>query len=85
MISVLREQVKAKSMQIPYDHSEKIKLNQHTTRPESRQLDACRVALIIIPEQPDKAVWEQIAHADTLKSRFLRHTRRHKDDKRHGT
>jgi len=82
MISVLREQVKAKSMQIPYDHSEKIKLNQHTTRPESRQLDACRVALIIIPEQPDKAVWEQIAHADTLKSRFLRHTRRHKEDKR---
>ena len=72
-------------MQIPYDHSQKIKLNQHTTQPGSRQLDACRVALIIIPEQADKAVWEQIACADSLKPRYLRHTRRHKDDKRLGT
>ncbi len=48
-------------------------------------MDASRVALVIIPEQPGKAVWEQIACADTLKSRYLRHTRQHKDDKRLGT
>ena len=69
-------------MHIPYDHSEKIKLNQHTILPEKRQLDACRVALVIIPEQPGKAVWEQIACADILRARYLRHRRRHKDDKR---
>ena len=69
-------------MQIPYDHSEKIKLNQHTNQPGGSQMDACRVALVIIPEQPGKAVWEQIACADTLKPRYLRHKRRHKDDKR---
>ena len=69
-------------MQIPYDHSEKVKLNQHTTRPECKQLDACRVALLIIPEQPGKADWEQLACADTLKPRYLTHKRRHKDSRR---
>ena len=72
-------------MQIPYDHIEKVKLNQHITRPGNRQMDASRVALVIIPEQPGKDVWEQMACADTLKSRYLRHTRQHKDDKRLGT
>jgi len=66
-------------MLIPYDHSEKIKLNQHTTRPESRQLDACRVALLIIPEQPGKADWGQLACADTLKPRYRLQQRQHKD------
>ena len=72
-------------MQIPYDHSEKIKLNQHTTRAGGKQLEGCRVALVITPEQPGKAVWEQIAAADTLKPRYLRHKRRHKDGKHLGT
>ncbi|MEN8204507.1 MAG: leucyl aminopeptidase family protein [Pseudomonadota bacterium] len=69
-------------MQIPYDHSEKVKLNQYTSSPESRQLDSARVALVITPEQPGKAVWEQLAYADTLKSRYLRQKRQHRDAKR---
>jgi leucyl aminopeptidase len=66
-------------MQIPYEHSEKIKLNQHTIVPERKQLDASRVALLVIPEQPGKSVWEQLAGADTLKPRYLHLQRRHKE------
>ena len=69
-------------MQIPYDHSEKVKLNQHTTTPDSKQLDTCRVALLIIPEQPGKADWEQLACAETLMSRYLLQQRQHKDARR---
>ena len=69
-------------MQIPYGHSEKVKLNQYIRNPGNRQLDSTRVALVITPEQPGKAVWEQLAYADTLKSRYLRLKRQHKDAKR---
>jgi leucyl aminopeptidase len=68
-------------MQIPHDYSEKVKLNQHLSNPEARQLDSARVALIITPEHPVKAVWEQLTHTDTLKSRYLRQKRQHKDAK----
>ena len=69
-------------MQIPYGHSEKVKLNQHISNPDTRQLDSARVALVITPEQPGKGVWEQLARADTLKARYLRQKRQHKDAKR---
>ncbi|HDN69289.1 MAG TPA: hypothetical protein ENG26_01770, partial [Gammaproteobacteria bacterium] len=69
-------------MQIPYGHSEKVKLNQHISNPDTRQLDSARVALIITPEQPGKDVWEQLACADTLKARSLRQKRQHKEAKR---
>jgi leucyl aminopeptidase len=69
-------------MQIPYDHSEKVKVNQHTTRPDCKQLDTCRVALLIIPERPGKADWEQLACTETLMSRYLRQQRQHKDARR---
>jgi len=66
-------------MRIPHDHSEKVKLNQHIRHPESGQLDGARVALIMIPKQPGKAAWEQLAYADILKSRYQRQKRQHKD------
>ena len=69
-------------MQIPYGHSEKVKINQYISNPNTRQLDSARVALLITPEQPGKAVWEQLAYADTLKSRYLRQKRQHKEVKR---
>ncbi len=70
-------------MQIPYEHSEKVKLNQYTTRPESKQLDTCQVALLMLPEQPGKADWEQLpSYADTLKSRYRQQQRQHKDSRR---
>ena len=46
------------------------------------QLDACRVALLILPEQPGKTDWEQLAAADTLKPRYLQQQRQHKDLRR---
>jgi leucyl aminopeptidase len=70
-------------MQIPYDHSEKVKLNQYTNIPDSKLLDACQVALLLVPEQPGKADWEQIpGYADTLKSRYRQQQRLHKDARR---
>jgi len=69
-------------MQIPYGHSEKVKLNQHISNLDTRQLDNARVALIITPEEPGKGVWEQLACADTLKARYLRQKRQHKEAKR---
>ncbi|MDX2457868.1 MAG: leucyl aminopeptidase family protein [Gammaproteobacteria bacterium] len=57
-------------MQIPYNHTENIKLNQYLTHPEARQIDARRVALLIMPEKPGKAAWELLAYSDILKSRY---------------
>ena len=72
-------------MRIPYDHSEKIKLNQHKAAAGVKQLDASRVALLIVPQQPDKGVWEQVAHAEVLKPRYQRALRKHKDATRLAT
>jgi len=85
MISVLREQVKAKSMQIPYDHSEKIKLNQYKTSATAKQLDASRVTLMLLPAQPGKAVWEQLPYGDDLRPRYQRVLRKDKQTRRLGT
>jgi leucyl aminopeptidase len=70
MISVLRLQVKAKSMHIPYKHSENIKLNQYVKNPQPQQIDARQVTLIIVPEKPGKAAWDMLAYADVLKPRY---------------
>jgi leucyl aminopeptidase len=85
MISVLREQVKVKSMLIPYDRSKKIQLNQHTRTPEAGQFEAVRCALVITPGQPGNAIWDQLACADTLKPRFQRLQRQRKDANRLST
>jgi leucyl aminopeptidase len=70
-------------MQIPYNHSEKVKLNQHTNRPDSKQMDAVQVALLLVPKPPAKADWEQIpGYAETLKSRYRQQQRLHKDTSR---
>jgi len=57
-------------MQIPYRHTEKIKLNQQTKAPLKNQIDASRVVLILLPEKPGKAHWAQLAHGDLLKTRY---------------
>jgi leucyl aminopeptidase len=76
MISVLHEQVKAKSMDIPYSHIENIKLNQHTKDALAKQVDSHRAVLLIVPEPPRKAHWEQLPYADVLKPRYQRQLRR---------
>ena len=57
-------------MRIPYRHTEKIKLNQHTRLLLKKQVDAARVVLILLPEKPGKAQWTQLAHSGILKSRY---------------
>ena len=69
-------------MQIPYGHTENIQLNQHLNDPTAKQLDARRVVLLIIPEKPGKAVWEQLACGDILKPRFAHMQRQDKHDTR---
>jgi leucyl aminopeptidase len=69
-------------MQIPYKHTENIKLNQYLKPPESRQIDARRVVLLLIPEKPGKATWEQLSYSDILKSRYQRMKRQAKDNMR---
>jgi leucyl aminopeptidase len=76
MICVLRQQVKAKSMQFPYRHSEKIKINQHTKTPTVARLEAFPVAICILPEKPGAADWAQLPGADILKPRFQQLRRR---------
>ncbi|HYQ71198.1 MAG TPA: hypothetical protein VET88_04630, partial [Gammaproteobacteria bacterium] len=63
-------------MQIPYRHTEKIKINQHTKTPTTARLEAFPVALCILPEKPGAADWAQLPAADILKSRFQQLRRR---------
>ena len=63
-------------MEIPYRHTEKIKLNQHTTPADEKRLDTHRVAVLVLPESPRKTHWEQLPYGATLKSRFQAMRRR---------
>ena len=70
MISVLCEQVKAKSMDIPYRHVENIKLKQHTKNALAREADSHRAVVYLVPEPPRRTHWEQLPYADVLKPRY---------------
>jgi leucyl aminopeptidase len=63
-------------MEIPYRHSEKIKIKQHTKDPDRKRMDAFRVAVVVVPDVPRKPHWERLAYADVLKARFQRCRRR---------
>ncbi len=63
-------------MQIPYRHSEKIKINQDTKTPSSARLDTFPVAVCILPEKPGMADWAQLPYADILRPRFQQLRRR---------
>jgi len=69
-------------MQIPYKHTENIKLNQHLKTPETSRIDAQRVVLLIVPEKPGKAAWEQLAYSDILKPRYQHMKRQSKSNTR---
>ncbi|MGB5539230.1 MAG: leucyl aminopeptidase family protein [Gammaproteobacteria bacterium] len=79
MISVLQQQVKAISMDIPYRHSEKIKLNQHPKDLTPAAVDALAAVILLVPDKPGKAVWERLPYADILKPRWQRQLRRDPD------
>ena len=65
-------------MEIPYRHTEKIKINQYTTAADGKRLDTRRVALLLLPESPRKAHWDRLPHGATLKRRFQAMQRRDK-------
>ena len=69
-------------MQIPYKHTENIKLNQYLKLPETSRIDAQRVVLLIMPEKPGKAAWEQLAYSDVLKPRYQHMKRQSKSNNR---
>jgi leucyl aminopeptidase len=65
-------------MEIPYRHTEKIKINQYTKDPDGKRMDGFRMAVVILPDAPRKPHWERLAYADVLKARFQRCRRRDK-------
>jgi leucyl aminopeptidase len=79
MIGVFQEQFKAKSMEIPYRHLEKIKINQHQSRPSRKTVDAARCLLVLLPKKPAERDWQQLPHGTTLKARFERARRSNPD------
>jgi len=85
MICVLRQQVKAKSMQIPYRHSEKIKINQDTKPLSITALESTPVMICILPEKTGAADWAQLPCTDILKPRFQQLCRRDKHASRLAT
>jgi len=76
IISVLHEQVKAKSMEIPYGFTEKIKINQHAKPATDAQVDAHRTVLLLLPETADDAAWKKLPYGGFLKARFRQLRRR---------
>ncbi len=79
MISVLREQVKASGMDIPYRHIENIKINQHTKDIAETAVERHAVLLAVLPERPGKAAWQRLPHGELLRSRWQRQRRRDPD------
>jgi leucyl aminopeptidase len=69
-------------MHIPYDHTENIKLKQYLKTAETSQVDTRRVVLLIIPEKPGKATWEQLPYSDILKARYQQLKRQAKSNTR---
>jgi leucyl aminopeptidase len=65
-------------MQIPYRHSEKIKLNQHAKDATAKQLDSQQVVIVIVPDSPRKAVWDRIAYGELMRARYQRRVRQDK-------
>ena len=65
-------------MQIPYRHSEKIKINQHTKVASVKQLDTQQVVIVLVPDPARKAAWDALAYGEVLRSRYQRGLRRDK-------
>ena len=79
MISVLYEQVKAISMDIPFRHSEKIKLNQNANDLTPQAVDRLALAILLVPEKPGRTAWERLPYAEVLKPRWQRRRDRDSD------
>ena len=66
-------------MQIPYRYIEKIKINQESKDATTKQMDDRHAVFVILPEKPGKAVWDRVAHAETIRARLRRRRRQDPD------
>jgi len=82
MISVLAQQVKAKSMQIPYRHAEKIKINQYTKNLTASQTDTRPAVLCLLPESGGTTRWDALPYGEILQARMRAMQRRNRHGKR---
>lgn len=78
MISVLREQVKANCMEIPFRYVEKIKLNQYLKDLDTEAADALPCVLLLVPEAPAANLWGRLPHGELLRKRWQQLMRRNK-------
>jgi leucyl aminopeptidase len=59
-------------MEIPYSHTDKITIHQHTKPAPVAQVDTHRVMLLVLPETPGASVWKLLPYAGVLKPRWQR-------------
>lgn len=59
-------------MSIPYQHAEKITINQHAKPPSARQLADRDALLVIAPEPPASVDWSALPHGEHLARRAQR-------------
>jgi len=62
-------------MEIPYRHTEKIKINQHTKDCTATQIDARQVVLLVLPDKPRKPHWEHLPYREIIRQRYQRSRR----------
>jgi leucyl aminopeptidase len=65
-------------MQIPYRHSDNIKINQHIKDATAKQLDGQQMVIVMVPDKPGKAVWDRIAYGEIMRARYQRRLRQDK-------
>jgi leucyl aminopeptidase len=68
-------------MEIPYRHTEKIKINQYAKDATASRFEDRDVVLVILPVTPRPAHWQRIPWADVLKPRYRRMQRHDPDCK----
>lgn len=67
-------------MEIPYRHTEKIKINQYAKDATASRFDTRNVVLVILPDTPRLAHWQRLPWADVLKPRYQRMQRQQPDN-----
>ncbi len=66
-------------MDIPYRHTEKIKLNQHAKDITVTALERLAVVVMLVPDKPGKVVWDHLPNGQLLRSRWQQLQRRDPD------
>jgi leucyl aminopeptidase len=73
MICVLIGKVKEYAMQIPYQHSAKIKVYQHLTAATPERVDRREAIIAVLPQEPQRRHWDELPYGGVLKDRLRRH------------